>query len=197
MSRNRLRYDMNKDQRDFQTGRADKGFEQQQSADKAWTEHTATTFRTKDDKGKDVPDTQKAAAYTTAVDYTIGQLIPQFAKSPDPKMRTYAEDLTKRGRAALDKEDLANLQVMFERQQVHAHTSGGLNPLKSGGPTSQNLLDYKITGKDSSWFQNRSKTAGGQTIPDVNLRHGADANYVMPNFGAGSTYLTPNKLRGE
>jgi hypothetical protein len=45
-SRNKLRYDMDKDQRDYQTGRSDKAFEQSQAADKAWTEHANTLFVT-------------------------------------------------------------------------------------------------------------------------------------------------------
>ena len=200
VSRNRLRYDMGKDQRDYSTGRDDKGFEQGQAADKAWNDHTAGIFRTRDDKGNDVADTQKAAAYTTAVDNTIGLLIPQFAKSPDPKIRAHAADLAKRGRAALDPEDRGNLQVMFERQQLHAATAGGINPFTSSGAVSQNLLDYKATGPDNGVFQDRTSMGdpkAGRSIPNVNLRYGAGANHLWPNTGAGSTYLAPNKLRGE
>ena len=204
-NRARLRYDMGKDQRDYDTGRADhaqlrgdKGFEQNQAADKAWTDHTTSVFRKTDDKGNDVPDTQKAAAFTQAVDETLSQFIAELNKNPDPKIRAKADDLAKRGRAGLDAEDRGTMQMLFERQQTHGATADNIGPLNSSGPKSKNLMDYRIKGKDGdAWFQSRQKTVGGQSIPDVDLRYGPNANRILPNLGAGSNYATPNRLRGE
>jgi hypothetical protein len=193
----RLQYDMGKDNRDFTATRGDKALEQNQAADKAWQEHTNSLFQQPDGKGGFTTNSGKSAQYTAAVDDTLGNLVSQFAKSTDPAARAHAADLAKRGRAALDAEDKAALAQLFERQQMHASTVG-VGPLSSGGAVSRNLLDYKDVGKDrSAWFQNRRQYAGGQTIPMANLERGADANYILPNFGPRSNYLTPNKLRGE
>lgn len=195
-ARNRILYDINKDQRDFRVSREDKSFEKSQAADKAWTEHANTMFRTTDDKGNVVPDTAKAAAYTQFVDQGIGLMIPVLEQSGDPQKVAYAQRLKAEGRAALDAADKAELPVLFGRQQVHAQTIGS-GPFSSGGPISMNPADYRITGNANGIFQERVKTKGGQTIPTTNLLYGPNANRFLWNTGEGSTALMPNKLRGE
>lgn len=191
ISRNRMRYDMSKDQRDFGAGRADKGFDQSQAADKAWTDHTNTIFSTKDDKGNDVVDTQKAAAYTSAVDQTMAPLAALYAKSADPATRARSALIAKQGRSALTSTERGEMQQLFAKQQLHAADTNTLNPLRSSGPISQNLLDYADVGPENTLFQDRRKLAGGQTIPTTTLRYGADANHIAPNLGQGSSYLLP------
>ena len=182
----------NQQERTFNAGREDATLAQSQSADKAWIEHTSTLFRTVDAKGNDVPDANKIAAFTSATDQTIGQLMPKLLKSADPEERAYAKKLGKHGRAALDKEDLAEMQVLFERQQAH---QGGLGDFWGpSGQTSSNLRDYRITGSDNGWMQRRVKTAGGQRIPEVNLEYGPNANHWGFNSGPGAK---PTRLRGE
>lgn len=181
--------------RDFEAGRKDKALEQTQSAEKAWTEHANTMFRTKDDKGNSVPDANKAAAYTQFVDQGISLMIPRLEKGT-PEQRAYAARLKTEGRAALDAEDKGELPVLFGRQQAHAATTGS-GPFSSGGASSMDPQDYRVVGSDNGWFQDRVKTRGGQTIPETNLRYGPDANRLFWNSGQGSTHLLPNKLRGE
>ena len=196
VSRDRLRYDMNKDQRDYKTGREDKGFEKSQASEKSWAEHANTMFRTVDDKGNSVPDTNKAAEYTQFVDQGIGLMIPRLEQSGDPQKVAYAQRLKAEGRAALDAADKAELPTLFGRQQIHKQTTGS-GPFSSGGASSMDPADYRIVGNDNGVFQERVKTKGGQTIPETNLRYGANANRFFWNSGQGSTALLPNKLRGE
>lgn len=197
------RYQMNKDKRDFDISRSDyantrsdKAAEQSQSADKAWNDHANSLFQIRDDKGNSVPDTKTTADYTRTVDNTVAQMIPMLAKSADPKDRAHAADLAKRGRAALDNEDKGNLQKWFATRQAHAGSSG-IGPFSSGGAVSDNLFDYASGKPSSTLAQNRTDYGGGRSIPNVNLRYGPDANHWLPNMGPGSTYLTPNNLRGN
>lgn len=186
MSRNsnlaRLRYDMGKDQRDFDAGRSDKNFEHSQSADKNWMEHTNSLFQRKDDKGNSVPDTEKGARYRASVDDTIGTIAKQYAASSDPAMRAKAADLNKRGYAALDAEDRAVLPQLFEAQERHTASFG--NAIGSSGARSRNLMDYKDVGNDpNTLIQNRRRLAGGMTMPTAVADYGADANLIFPNWG--------------
>lgn len=199
----RLNYDMQKDRRDFDVGRSDhaslrsdKAFEQGQSADKAWNDHAHSLFQIKDDKGNSVPDTKTAADYTRTVDNTVAQMIPKLAQSKDPKDQAHAADLAKRGRAALDNEDKGNLQKWFATRQAHA-ASSGVGPFSGSGAVSDNLFDYATGKPTSTMAQDRTDYGGGRSVPNVDLRYGPNANHFWPNMGAGSTYLTPNNLRGN
>lgn len=177
----------NKD-REFARDTANDAFTQGEAGTKSFMDHANSLFQTQDKDGKMIPDTQKTAAYTSAVTDTIGHLAAQYANSSDPKQRAYAADLAKRGPAALDAADRAALPMLFERQQLHA-ASTGISPFASGGATSKNLLDYTDAGQTSTGWQQRRKLKGGQEIPESNLRYGADANHLMPNWGSGSNYL--------
>ena len=185
---NKFQVEQGNANRTHEAGRDDAAATQRVAADKSWADHTALMFQTRDGKGNTVTDNGKVAAYTRAVDHTVGKLAEKLAASQDPRDQAKARTLAKHGRAAMDDQDRAMMAQLFERQQLHAATAGGLNPLTSGGMSSQNLMDFHIVGKTDG-FQNRAKTSGGQTIPVANLKHGADANLLFPNLGAGSNYL--------
>ena len=182
-----LRDQANKD-REYTALRGDKTFEQEQAGTKSFNDHAQSMFQTTDAKGNTVPDTQKAALYTASVTDTIGHLAQKYANSPDPKIRAYAADLSKRGPAALDAADRAVLPMLFERQQLHAQTSG-IGPFSSGGAASRNLMDYADKAETNTLGQKRRVLQGGAEIPESNLRYGADANHWLPNLGGGSNYL--------
>ena len=206
----RLRYDMQKDKRDFDISRSDyantrsdkaaergdKALDQRQSAEKAWKDHAHTLFQTRDDKGNSVPDTAKAAEYTRTIDHTISQMVPEMMKSGDPRAVAYATDLSQRGRAALSTTDLGNMQQWFTTRDVHSG-SGGFGPFNSGGKVSDNLRDYAVGKKSSTLLQDRTDFGGGRSIPNTNLQFGKDANHILWNSGPGNNYLTPNNLRSN
>jgi hypothetical protein len=178
-------------QRDYNRNVSNDQFSQREAGDKAFTEQANSLFQTKDKDGKVVPDTQKAAAYTSSVSDTIGHIIQKYSNSPNPQDRAYARDLNQRGPAALDAADRAVLPMLFERQQLHANTIGA-GPFSSGGGTSRNLLDYADApgnAETSTGLQQRRRLVGGQQIPESNLRYGAEANHFLPNWGSGSNYL--------
>lgn len=74
-ARRRLIYDMNKDQRDYEAQRSDKGFEQGQQAVKDLHQEIGGMIPpTRDGDGKQVPDTANAARYATAMQTLVGRM---------------------------------------------------------------------------------------------------------------------------
>lgn len=183
----RLKYDMGRDQRDFQAGRGDKAFEQGNAADKASNEMFERTFRTNVD-GKDVPDTAKIAEYTRNVNSTLPDLQAALIATGKPEAIAKAKEIKERGMAALDKSDherLMALQAHRDRlQQTHGSVFGSTHS------QSASLLGYRqkagTNAKDGSvYYENGSKA------PTKHLNFTEPGNFILPDWLKQRTdYLT-------
>jgi len=192
----RLDYEMGKDRRDFNVGRADKAKEQRLAGDKAWDDHASTLFQTVDkESGKPIPDAKRIADYTAATDETIKGMIEALSKSGDPQKIAYAQTLSKNGRSALDDEDRANMTKRFKLMELHRQ-SYGMTPLSSSGPSTNDLRKYaNMRPQAGNVIQQRMEfvdEAGnptGASVPNVNLEYGPDANHFFPNWGQQNNSL--------
>lgn len=185
----RLQYDMNKDQRDFQTGRSDKYHEQSRQAEDDFQKHAveATTGRGPD--GKPMQDPTAAADYMRTVRHTIAQTI-QDPNTP-PEVR---EKLRSKGLAGLDVADRAAFANMYKTRQIQTADHGGINPFKSKGDVSDDLRDYKPNGEDNTLLQKRVRNNMG-SVPVTSLQYGPNANHIGWNSGPADQTLVPKKLR--
>lgn len=174
----RLRYDMNKDARDFslraeETGlkRRDSDRAARASEQEAVNKRLETMFRTNVD-GKDVADTRKIGEYTRALQATLGSHIERLKATGTPEALAKAAELSARGPAALDDQDHAQLKQLFDRREV-SRSSKGVLPWAGTHTESDDLFNYEQNSAspyDNGLLQTQVRTRGGSSIPLNDLR---------------------------
>lgn len=201
-NRARLGYEMGKDRRDYGLRAAEFGQKQQEdnrvageAADKALQSNLESRYRTTDKNGNSVPDATKIGAYRSAVNATLPGLIGQLQATGDPQAIAKAQELSHRGVAALDPQDHARLQQLFDRRD-RMSAARGLGPNQGTFSQSDNLLDYQqkpgAAGVEHRTFGgNRIVTpAGSVSIRDLQYND-APANAIFPDFNkVGDRNLT-------
>lgn len=194
--RSSLRDQGNKD-REFNAAQSERDLAAATKSQEAFDKQLEARFRTTDDKGNNVADMGKVAAYKTAMVPTVAALARALQASGTPEAKAKAADLEKRGVAALSPADHDQLQQLFNMRELARQTAGFL-PGKSDFVDSDNLLDYmqaREGGVTSGLTGRRVRLANGTTVDLDKLRYGPDGNTVLPNFQPGSTNLT-RSLRG-
>lgn len=118
-------------------------------AENQQTKNLETRYRTKDDKGADIPDHQKVALYKQAAAVTVPELAKELHKrgvaaggKAGAEAVAKAKDLIARGPAALDDKDHEDLQQLFDIRDRMAQSRGMLYG-SAGYTHSDNLLDYR------------------------------------------------------
>lgn len=201
-NRARLGYEMHKDDRDYGLHAAEFGQKVQENnrvageaADKALQSNLEARYRTTDKSGNSVPDATKIGAYRSAVNATLPGLVSQLEATGDPQAVAKAQELRQRGTAALDPQDHARLQQLFDRRD-RMSAARGLGPNQGTFSQSDNLLDYQqkpgAAGVEHRTFGgNRIVTpAGSVSIRDLQYND-APANAIFPDFNkVGDRNLT-------
>lgn len=168
-----------------------------EASEKAWQSAAENRFRTTDEKGASVPDHARVAEWNKAVDATIPKYIELLKATGTPKALQAANELAKRGRAALDADDVNTLAQLFDKRHVARQTHGML-PGKSGYVHSDNLLDYQTATTDSNVFgSDTDVTSNGTRIRRDKLIYGPDGNVFLPNLQPPSTNLVNIRKAGQ
>jgi hypothetical protein len=180
----------------FGVDQAEKNRTARAAEDEAVTKQLETRFRTTDDKGKDVADTARVAQYKQAVAATLPRLVETLKAKGDAKSAAYADELSKRGLAALDARDHDLFQQLLERRELARQTKSALYG-GSNFTDSDNLFDFMQRGGDGGLEKglraNRAVLANGSSVDERVLRYGADASTILPNwFGTENM----NRTRG-
>jgi len=174
VSRNRLRYDMNKDQRDFQTGRNDKNFEQAQTAQKNLTDEIGSYLPPGPD-GK--PDTARAAQFMGAmnahVSERMGLLQKHLQLNPgDKQAASELEGLQKRGVAQLGPDTKRKfIEGQMAADVANSTATGGMTPwgtaaVDSAAPITSLRRQSALIGHD--YVSNRGDVIPGRYIDKSN-----------------------------
>lgn len=200
-NRARLGWEMAKDNRDFGLRNAEFGLKKteadqkmSQDAQSANQKFLESTFRTQDAKGNNVADSGKIATYNQAVQTTLPSMIkeartnaaavaqtnPELAKALSAK----ADDMEKRGPAALGPDEHAQLTQLFNMRD-RMEQSKGFMPGKGTFTRSDNLLDYRQLPGDAGLKRrmiggNRVVTRAGEVSAN-DLTHDAPANDFLPD----------------
>lgn len=186
-------YDLEKQR--FGVEVADKNRTARAAEEKAVDDNLALRFRTTDADGKDVVDSAKVAAFKTAAQATLDNVIAQHKAAGNTAK---AEELSKRGLAALDTQDLEKLQGLFDVRERARAASGNFPSLTNSARfiDSNNLLDYEQTGVDPRTFgSDRATLRGGSSIAgrDLIYSDGPSSFFGLAN-GSRSDNL-PRALR--
>lgn len=174
----RLRYDADKDARDFKLREQETGLKRRDSdraarasEQEAVNKRLETMFRTNVD-GKDVADTRKIGEYTRALQATLGSHIERLKATGTPEALAKAAELSARGPAALDDQDHAQLKQLFDRREV-SRSSKGVLPWAGTHTESDDLFNYEQNSAspyDNGLLQTQVRTRGGSSIPLNDLR---------------------------
>jgi hypothetical protein len=178
-----VRDQMNKD-REFNAGQQERNRTATEAAEKSWQSMNESRFRTRDEKGNDVVDHQKAASFNRAVDGTLPSFVKMLEATGSPEAMRKAADLRARGRAALDPTDRDLMQKLFDKRELAAKTHGVL-PGTSDYVHSDDLTGYLTQTVDKNLLgSNTDVTRNNTRIRENTLRYGTDVNAVLPNWGA-------------
>lgn len=199
-------YEMFKDQRNhdldvkkFEQTQTDANRTAREAEDKAWTTNAEKRFVTRVD-GKDVVDANKVAEFTRAADATVPKYIELLKQTGSPASLAKAEELNKRGKAALGPEDLKMLHQLMDLRAV-SRAGHGLWPGQGTHVETDNLLAYRPKGKDPATGKDRSKDTGlfgnpitvlegGMRVPTNKMEYGPDDNAWLPTLQPRRTDLT-------
>lgn len=177
-NRNRLEYDIRKDQRDFTTQRSDKAFEQGNASDKAQNDMFQQMFRTTVD-GKDVPDTAKIARYTVNAQATLPDMVKELQAAGTPEALAKAKDISARGMAALDKSDHARLAQLQSIQDRLEGTHG--NVVGSTHTKSTSLMGYRQKAGTNAADGN-IQFENGSKAPLKHMAYDEPGNLMLPDW---------------
>lgn len=169
-----------------------------ESAQKAVRSNLEAKFRTTDDKDNSIPDASKIADYTTALDATVPGLIKALQAKGTPTALAKAQELSKRGAAALNPEDHDQLTQLYERREL-ARQARGVLPGSGDFVDSPNLLDYTQAegeaGVTRGIFADRVNLRNGTSVNTRTLQRGTPINDFNV-FGGALTPETTQYTRG-
>lgn len=172
-------------------------FDQRSKREKDITDRLSTIMTTKDDKGNAVPDAARVGDAYRKITEEIGARIQEAQASGNPEAKALAEELSKKGLAALDDEDIETLlsqAAIRDRmmQQNGRFTPGGANAVESrlGGYTLQGV-DPEMIGSD------KLTLANGGMIREADLRYTEPSNTLWPDMGKVPTDLFQRGLRAN
>jgi len=189
-----LRDQYNKD-RDFLAAQTERDRTAAEASDTALTKQLETRYRTTDDKGNNVPDANKVAAYKRAAASTIPALADMLRKTGSEEAARKAAELEKRGPSALTPSDHDMMQRLFDQRDIMRQSYGFL-PGASDFVESDNLLDYMQAGGDKGVYRGltgqRVRTVNGSTVDVDKLKYGPSGNTVWWNMGPANA----NNVRG-
>lgn len=153
-----------------------------QKSSEAFNKGLESIFRTQDAKGNDVPDHASIASYRKSLDVTLPEVAKELESTGNAAAIKKAAAIRKRGFAALEPGDHADMMQLFRRRQ-RMEEARGLGPNQGTYKQSDNLLDYRQTGLEPRVFGgNRVLTkAGSVSANDLRYRKGP-ANSVLPDF---------------
>lgn len=205
----KARYDRLQSDRQYQLDvakfgeeRAKTMFDQREKGQKSFDDWAGSIFTTTDENGKAIPDEAKKAEFVRTASAAMGNIIADLQAKGDPDSLAKAQRLSSLGLGAMDAEDRAVLKTLFDRRERFAQTRGA-GPFSAGGPVSDNLFDYAITGQQGGLVQNRYKLRGGGEIPVNDLRYTEPANDFLPDVlktpttNLGPTLRERQALQGD
>jgi hypothetical protein len=189
-NRARLGYEFGKDRRDFTAAQAERDRTATEASTKSWQSMAESRYRTRDGDGKDVPDHQKIAMFNTATDATIPSMIRILQQTGSPEAMKKAQDLSQRGRSALEPGDLEFIQKALEKRET-ARGAHGILPGTGNFVGSDDLTNYMTAGNDTGALGNRVDVSrNGTRTPSAKLIYGPNGNVFLPNFQPPNTNLT-------
>lgn len=170
-NRNRMQYDMNKDQRDYKDVRGDADFTHKQASEKAWSEqiqqaHTSTV------DGKPVVDQAGANATMGAMQTMVANQVKALRASGTPEDLRRAKNLADNGVHAIDPAIRGQVIAATKLAAKVNADSSNINPLKPDPLGTVDPMDLMGMKRNSSgdWI-----TRNGKVIPGRYLsKEGAD-----------------------
>ncbi len=151
---------------EFGAKRGDADFGQRDTAQKSIAARFEKQFTTTDDKGKQVVDQARVAKFTTGVQTFLGNKTAELeakvaAGKATPEDAQMLAKIKAKGPAALDEEDLTNIETNIKRGERLEATKGlvvGSNYVKSNDPNAYGIRGRKqnLFGSDTVEFNNGS-----------------------------------------
>jgi hypothetical protein len=161
--------------------RDSESIEQARSAEKALTDRYESQFRTPDGK----PDAARVARFKTGVQTFLGNKQAELAElvssgKGTPEDAAMLKKLQTKGAAALDEEDLTNIETNIKRGERAEQTAGltGGSFIKSNDPNA-----YGIRGRKQNLFGSDTiEMNNGTTAREADFKFTEPANPLMPNW---------------
>ncbi len=161
--------------------RDSEAFSQQQAAQKSITDRFAAQFRTPEGKVDDA----RVAKFTTGVQTFLGNKQAELTSKVQAGTATKAEikaleNIQRRGVAALDEEDLTNIEMNLKRGERAQETAGltGGSFVQSNDPNA-----YGVKGRKTNLFGSDTiELNNGTTVREADLQYTEPGNVLLPNI---------------